>query len=117
MHLLHAADDGAVEIAFAPVLPVCSRDLNCAPLTQQLKTPLHRQVSLVSASDYRTFYLHIQQYEFPVIVSIANAAYLAWANYGYSPLLQPDDPTRPAILLPSGHTLHDPAALSVKKIT
>jgi phosphonate transport system substrate-binding protein len=105
---VHAAEQRAsLEIGIAPYLPIKVLVKNYAPLRDYLQARLHMPVTLVSAANYKTFYIGIQNHNYPVIITTANSAYLAWSESSYIPLLQPRIPTRPVLVIDKNRQLAD----------
>lgn len=95
-----SAEQGpGIEIAVAPFLPIKTLVQNYAPLRDYLQIKLNEPVTIISAPDYKTFYKHIEKREYPIIITTANSAYLAWADSGYIPLLRPLVYTRPVLVI------------------
>jgi phosphonate transport system substrate-binding protein len=105
-----------IEIGIAPFLPVKILVQNYASLSKYLQTRLNEPVTIVSAPDYKTHYKFIQKREFPLIITTANSAYLAWSEYGYIPLLQPQISTHPVLIVSKGLELIKLSALKGKAI-
>lgn len=106
----------AIEIGIAPYLPIKTLIQNYAPLRDFLQKQLHEPVTIVSAPDYQTYYERIDNHEYPVIITTAHSALLAWTDSGYIPLLQPLNYTSPAIVTAKGKSLRYPDDLRGKKI-
>jgi phosphonate transport system substrate-binding protein len=92
--------DEHLELAVAPFLPAATLVSNYQPMRAYLEQRLKEPVLFVTAPDYKTFYERAQRREYPVIITVANAAYLAYAESGYVPMLRPVIYTRPVIVVP-----------------
>lgn len=57
------------------------------PLANYLAQRLNRAVRLFSARDYRTFYQNTHDYQFDLVVTPANLAWLSLVESGYRPLV------------------------------
>ncbi len=88
-----------IEIGIAPFLPVKSLVQNYAPMRTYLEQRLKMPVTFVTAPDYKSFNDRTAKHEYPLIITVANSAYLAWSEYGYIPLLRPVIYTRPALVV------------------
>ena len=77
-----AEQQTGIEIGIAPFLPVKTLVQNYEPMRDYLEARLKVPVTIVSARDYNTFYRRIRNHEYPVIITPANSAYLAWAESG-----------------------------------
>jgi len=91
------------EIAIAPFLPVKTLVQNYAPLRDYLQNRLHQPVTIISATDYKTYYKHIEKREYAIIITTASSAYLAWTESGYIPLLRPVINTSPVLVIRKDH--------------
>lgn len=87
------------EIGIAPFLPVKTLVQNYAPLREYLQNQLKEPVTFVSAPDYKSYFKSIQNHEYPIIITTASSAYVAWADYAYVPLLQPLNFTQPVVVV------------------
>jgi phosphonate transport system substrate-binding protein len=92
--------DEHLELAVAPFLPAATLVSNYQPMRAYLEQHLKEPVLFVTAPDYKTFYERTQRREYPVIITVANAAYMAYAESGYVPMLRPVIYTRPVIVVP-----------------
>jgi len=112
------------ELAFTPFLPVRTMIMNYQPMRAFLEMRLQEPVTLVTAPDYKTYNERLSQHEYPFVITVANAAYLAHAEHGYVPMLRPSIPTRPALVVAAhsdlksikqlrGTTLAMPDALAI----
>ena len=88
-----------LELAVAPFLPAATLVQNYQPLRNFLEQRLQRPVIIVSAPNYETYYRRILRREQPVIIAVANIAYLAQAESGYVPILKPAVYTRPVLVI------------------
>jgi len=96
----HATESAtSIEIGIAPFLPIQTLVKNYGPLRKYLQHQLHENVTIISAPDYRTFYKRIEQHTYPVIITPANSAYLAWHDSAYVPLLRPLANTQPVVVV------------------
>lgn len=107
---------GGIEIAIAPFLPVKTLVQNYAPLRDFLQAKLKHPVDIISAPDYKTYYKRIEMREYPVIVTPANSAYLAWTDTGYVPLLRPLAYTRPVLVTDKYQGIRDLSDLRGKTV-
>lgn len=115
--ITYAAEQKAgIEIGVAPILPVRTLAQNYAPLSNYLKANLHESVTIVSAPDFKTFFQRIRDHEYPIIVTIPNSAYLAWADSNYIPLLWPLNYTRAVIVVTNDRPLLQPVELRGKTV-
>lgn len=87
------------DIAIAPFLPVKTLVKNYATLRMYLQLKFNEPVTIISAPDYQTFYNRIRMREYPIIITPANSAYLAWSESGYIPLLRPLEDTMPVLII------------------
>jgi phosphonate transport system substrate-binding protein len=94
-----------IELGVAPFLPARTLVQNYQPLRRYLEQQLHEPVTIVTAPDYQSYYQRIQRREYPVIVAVANVAYLAAAECGYRPMLRPLVDTRPVLVVARRSTL------------
>jgi phosphonate transport system substrate-binding protein len=120
LHVLatHAAEQKVgLEIGIAPFLPVKTLVQNYAPLRDYLQTQLKEPVFIVSAPDYKTYYQAVQKHEYPIIITAANTAYLAWADDKYIPLLQPINFTQPVVVITNSQTFKQLSDLRDKTIS
>lgn len=106
-----------LEIGIAPFLPVKTLVQNYAPLRDYLQIQLQEPVSIVSATDYKAFSLAIHKLEYPIIISVANLAYLAWADDKYIPLLQPLNFTQPVVIIANSQAFRQLSDLRGKTIS
>jgi phosphonate transport system substrate-binding protein len=112
-----AAEKGAqIEIGIAPFLPVRTTVHNYEPMRVYLERRLKQPVTFVTAPDYRTFNERTSRYEYPFIITVANAAYLACMDAGYVPLLQPRNATWPVLVVAKDDPLPNLEALRDRKI-
>jgi phosphonate transport system substrate-binding protein len=81
--------DTGLELGIAPFLPPRILAQNYQPMRAYLEQQLGQPVIIVTAPDYKTFCGRTQRREYPVIITVANAAYLAHADAGYIPMLRP----------------------------
>lgn len=105
-----------LEIGIAPVLPVKTLVQNYAPLCDYLQHRLHEPVTIVTAPDIKTFFNRIRDRDYPVIITVPNSAYIAWAEYNYVPLLRPLVYTRAVIVVPQNQPPLQPSDLRGKTI-
>jgi len=120
MHILatHAAEQKVgLEIGIAPFLPVKTLVQNYAPLRDYLQTQFKEHVVIVSAPDYKSYYKAVQKHEFPLIITAANTAYLAWADDKYIPLLQPQNFTQPVVVITNSQSFKQLSDLRGKTIS
>lgn len=94
-----------LELGVAPFLPARTLVQNYQPMRAYLEQHLKQPVLFVMAPDYKTFYERTQRREYPVIITVANAAYLAYAESGYVPMLRPVIDTRPVLVVPKNSNL------------
>ena len=87
------------ELAFTPFLPVHTLLQNYQPLRAYLEMRLQEPVTLVTAPSYKIFNDRLRQHVYPFVITTANSAYLAYADYGYIPLLRPAINTRPVLVV------------------
>jgi phosphonate transport system substrate-binding protein len=95
----------SLEIGIAPFLPVQTLIKNYRPMQLYLERRLRVPVTFVTAPDYKTFNERTLRHEYPLIITVANSAYLAYADAGYVPLLRPVVYTRPVLVVRKGQTL------------
>jgi ABC-type phosphate/phosphonate transport system substrate-binding protein len=105
-----------LEIAIAPFLPVKTLVQNYAPMRDYLQSKLNEPVTIISAPDYKTYYKRIKNREYPIIITVASSAYLAWAESSYIPLLRPLVYTRPVLVIAKDQPNLQPADLRGKTI-
>ena len=86
------------ELAFTPFLPVRTMMLKYEPMRVYLEERLREPVALVTAPDYKTFNQRLRNHDYAFVVTVANAAYLAHTEYGYTPMLRPAILTRPVLV-------------------
>ena len=86
------------DLAFTPFLPVRTMMLKYEPMRIFLEERLQEQVALITAMDYKTFNQRMRNHDYAFVVTVANAAYLAHAEYGYTPMLRPVILTRPVLI-------------------
>lgn len=91
--------DTTLELGVAPVLPARTIVQNYQPMRVYLEQTLKRPVLFVTASSYKNFHERTQRHEYPVIITIASAAYLAATESGYVPMLRPAINTRPVLVV------------------
>jgi phosphonate transport system substrate-binding protein len=94
-----ASPAAGLEIGIAPFLPARTLAQNYQPLRDFLEQRLREPVLIVTAPDYRIFHERIRNHEYPLLITVANSAYLAHTESGYRPLLQPLVPTRPVLVV------------------
>jgi len=94
-----AEQKAGLEIGIAPFLPIKTLVQNYAPLREYLQNRLNEPVTIVSAADHKTYYQRILKREYPIIIANTNAAYLAWFESAYVPLLQPINLTHPVLVV------------------
>lgn len=94
-----------LELAVAPFLPTATLVQNYLPLRAFLEQHLQEPVMIVTAPDYKTFYERTQHREYPIIITFASAAYLAYAESGYVPMLRPVVDTCPVLVVPKNSRL------------
>jgi len=99
------AQGAGLELGVAPFLPARTLVLNYQPMRAFLEQKLKQPVLFVTAPDYKTFYERTQRREYPIIITIANAAYLASAEAGYVPMLRPAVDTCPVLVVPKNSSL------------
>lgn len=108
MSLASASDalQGPVlELGVAPFLPARTIVQNYQPMRTYLQQYLKEPVIFVTAPDYKSFYERTQRREYPIIITVANAAYLAYAESGYVPMLRPVVDTCPVLLVSKNSSL------------
>lgn len=94
------------ELAFTPYLPVRTLMQNYQPMRTYLEQRLREPVTLVTASDYKSFNRAVRRRAYDFIVTPANSAYIAHAEFGYIPLLRPVNATRPSVVVPIGSAIN-----------
>lgn len=94
-----------IEIGVAPFLPVKTLVQNYAPMRVYLEKRLNEPVTFVTAPDYKSFNERTARHDYPLIITVANSAYLAWAESGYIPLLRPVIYTRPVLIIAKNQKL------------
>ncbi len=87
------------ELAFTPFLPVHTMIQNYQPLRAFLEMRLQEPVTLVTASNYKIYNDRLRQHDYSFVITTANSAYLAYADFGYIPLLRPAINTRPVLVV------------------
>jgi ABC-type phosphate/phosphonate transport system substrate-binding protein len=97
--------DAGLELGIAPFLPPRILAQNYLPMRVFLEQQLGKPVVIVMAPDYKTFYERTQHREYPVVITVANAAYLAYTESGYIPMLRPVIDTRPVLVVPKNSSL------------
>ena len=108
MPLASASDpeqSAVLELGVAPFVPARTLVQNYQPMRAYLEQHLKKPVLFVTAHDYKAFYERTQRREYPVIITVANAAYLAYAESGYVPMLRPVIDTRPVLVVPKNSNL------------
>jgi len=88
-----------LELGVAPFLPARTIVQNYQPMRAFLEQQLKEPVMFVTAPNYKTFYERTQRREYPIIITVANAAYLAYAEAGYVPMLRPVVDTCPVLVV------------------
>lgn len=115
--LLHSAEQQhGLEIAIAPFLPVKTLISNYAPLREYLQNKLGVPVTIISAPDFKTYFKRMQAHEYAIVITIPSAAYMAYTDYGYIPLLRPINYTRAALIVTKEQPPIQPADLRGKTI-
>lgn len=109
--MLLAPQVWAFEIAFTPFLPVRTMLKNYEPMRVYLESHLHEPVTLITAPDYQSYNEHMRDHVYPFVITVANSAYLAYADYGYVPMLRPTIPTRPVLVISKSSRLNSIKAL------
>jgi phosphonate transport system substrate-binding protein len=99
------AQGAGLELGVAPFLPARTIVQNYQPMRAYLEQHLQEPVLFVTAPDYKSFYERTQRREYPIIITVANAAYLAYAESGYVPMLRPIIDTRPVLVVPKSSNL------------
>lgn len=99
------AHGAVLELGVAPFLPARTIAQNYQPMRAYLEQHLKQPVLFMTAPDYKTFYERIQRREYPIIITVANAAYLASTEVGYVPMLRPAFDTCPVIVVPKNSSL------------
>jgi phosphonate transport system substrate-binding protein len=99
------AQGAALELGMAPFLPARTLVQNYRPMRAYLEQQLEQPVIFVTAPDYKTFYERIQRHEYPIIITVANLAYLASAEAGYVPMLRPLIDTCPVLVVSKNSSL------------
>jgi len=94
------AQGATLELGVAPFLPVRTFAKNYQPMREYLDLHLKQPVIFVTAPDYKIFHERSLRHEYPVIITVANAAYLAYTEAGYVPMLRPMVNTCPVIVVP-----------------
>jgi phosphonate transport system substrate-binding protein len=92
----------SLEIGVAPYLPTPQLVSNFQPLRHYLEDQLRRPVTIVTAPDYRYFNERLRRHDYPLIIAVANSAYLAFKESGYVPMLRPRHNTRPVLVVIGG---------------
>lgn len=87
------------ELAFTPFLPVRTMMQNYQPMRIFLEARLQEPVTLVTAPDYKIYNERLRRQEYPFVITVANAAYLAQTEQGYVPMLRPSISTRPILVV------------------
>lgn len=105
-----------IEIAVTPFLPVRTLVQNYEPMRLYLEKRLQRPVIFITAPDYKTFHERTQKQEYNYLITVANAAYLAHTEAGYTPLLRPAIYTRPTLVVAKAAPLEHIADLRGKTI-
>jgi phosphonate transport system substrate-binding protein len=100
-----SAQGATLELGMAPFLPARILIQNYQPLRAQLEQQLKQPVIFVTAPNYKTFYERIQHREYPIIIAVANVAYLASAEAGYVPMLRPVIDTCPVLVVSKNSSL------------
>jgi phosphonate transport system substrate-binding protein len=97
--------DVVLELGVAPFLPARTIAQNYQPMRTFLEKHLKEPVLFVTAPDYKSFYERTRHREYPIIITIASAAYLAQAESGYVPMLRPIVDTMPVIVVSRNSSL------------
>lgn len=105
-----------LQIAVAPFLPAHLIVKNYQPMREYLETKLKQPVSFITAPDYKTFYERTRQHDYTVIITVAHAAYLAQAEAGYVPMLQPVNLTQPVLIVSNTSKFKHPIDLKNRVI-
>jgi ABC-type phosphate/phosphonate transport system substrate-binding protein len=87
------------ELAITPFLPVHTMIQNYQPMRTYLELRLQEPVTLVTAPSYKTFNERLRRHAYPFVITSANSAYLAYADFAYIPLLRPSIYTRPVLVV------------------
>lgn len=93
------------ELAFTPFLPVRTMMQNYQPMRSYLEKRLHEPVTLVTAPNYRSYVAQLRMRAYDFVITSANSAYLAYAEFGYIPLLRPVNYTSPTLVVAKDHPL------------
>jgi phosphonate transport system substrate-binding protein len=109
-------DTPVLEIAVAPFLPAHLLVKNYQPMRAYLEQHLQQPVAFITAPDYKTFYERTQRRDYAVIITVAHAAYLAYAEAGYVPMLLPVNTTQPVLIVTADSTLQQPRDLLGKVV-
>jgi ABC-type phosphate/phosphonate transport system substrate-binding protein len=88
-----------LEMGMAPFLPARTLVQNHQPMRAYLEQHLKQPVMFVTAHDYKTFYERTRRREYPIIITIASAAYLSSVEAGYVPMLRPVVYTCPVLVV------------------
>ena len=96
-----------LEIGIAPFLPTRTLIQNYRPLREYLEDKLGEPVLVVTAADYRTFHMRIRDHQYPLVIAVANSAYLAHVDSGYQPLLKPKAATCPVLVVAKDSPVKD----------
>jgi phosphonate transport system substrate-binding protein len=94
-----------LELAVAPFLTATTLVQNYQPLRAFLDRHLGQPVMFVTAPDYKSFYERTQRREYPVIITVASTAYLAYAESDYVPMLRPLVDTCPVLVVAKNSSL------------
>lgn len=88
-----------LELGIAPFLPAHTLVRNYQPMRAYLEQQLHKPVLFVTAPDYSSFHERTRRREYPIVIAITSMAYLAHAEAGYIPMLQPLVKTSPVLVV------------------
>lgn len=93
------AEQAGYELAFTPFLPVRTMMQNYQPLRDFLELRLKEPVALVTAVDYKSYNERLRRHTYSFVITEANSAYLAYADYGYIPMLRPINYSHPTLVV------------------
>lgn len=113
--IVHAASN-TLTLGLFPHLPAPKLLNMYQPVADYLSQKMNREIRLFSARDFRTFYQNTHDYQFDLVITPPNLAWLAMVESGYHPLATFTNPVSGVLIVNHNAAIVDAGGCMGKSI-